>query len=79
MPQAYYSTVFEHSADAVWRVIRDFNNYPVRVDGGGESAIEEGRAGDAVGVVRNVLFDGRRLLSRPRGGGRLSEAQSNDG
>ena len=64
MPKAYYSTVFEHSADAVWRVIRDFNNYPVWVDGAGESEIEEGRAGDAVGAVRNVLYGGRRLRQR---------------
>lgn len=64
MAKAYYSTVFEQSADAVWRVIRDFNNYPVWVDGAGESEIEQGRAGDAVGAVRNVLYDGRRLRQR---------------
>ena len=64
MTRAYYSTVFEQSADEVWRVIRDFNNYPVWVDGAGESEIEEGRAGDAVGAVRNVLYDGRRLRQR---------------
>ena len=29
MTKAYYSTIFEQSADAVWSVIRDFNNYPV--------------------------------------------------
>jgi hypothetical protein len=32
MARSYYSTVFEQSADEVWRVIRDFNNYPVWVD-----------------------------------------------
>jgi Polyketide cyclase / dehydrase and lipid transport len=64
MAEAYYSTVFEQPADAVWRAIRDFNNYPVWVDGAGASAIEEGRAGDAVGCVRNVLYDGRRLRQR---------------
>ncbi|MEJ2375342.1 MAG: SRPBCC family protein [Pseudolabrys sp.] len=64
MPQAYYSTVFEHSADAVWRVIRDFKNYPVWVDGAGSSDIEDGRAGDAVGALRNVIYDGCRIRQR---------------
>ena len=27
MAKSYYSTVFDQSADAVWNVIRDFNNY----------------------------------------------------
>ena len=26
----------------VWKIVRDFNNYPVRVGGAGESAIEDG-------------------------------------
>ena len=60
MAKSYYSTVFEQPADEVWRVIRDFNNYPVWVDGAGESAIEDGRSGDAVGAVRNVLYQGGR-------------------
>jgi hypothetical protein len=40
--KAYYSNVFPQSADHIWSVIRDFNNYPVWVDGAGESHIEEG-------------------------------------
>jgi len=60
MAKSYYSTVFEQSADQVWRVIRDFNNYPVWVDGAGESEIEEGRSSDAVGAIRNVLYNGSR-------------------
>jgi hypothetical protein len=64
MAEAYYSTVFEHSADAMWRVIRDFNNYPVWVKGAGTSVIEDGKTGEAVGAVRNVLYDGRRLRQR---------------
>jgi len=64
MAKAYYSTVLEHSADAIWRVIRDFNNYPVWVDAAGSSEIEDGKAGDAVGCVRNVLYDGRRIRQR---------------
>jgi hypothetical protein len=60
MAKSYYSTVFDQSADQVWSVIRDFNNYPVWVDGAGESEIEDGRTGDAVGAVRNVLYQGSR-------------------
>jgi hypothetical protein len=40
------------------------NNYPVWVDGAGTSQIEDGRSGDAVGCVRNVLFDGRHIRQR---------------
>ncbi len=58
MARSYYSTVFEQSADAVWRMIRDFNNYPVWVDGAGTSQIEGGRSGDSVGAIRNVLYNG---------------------
>jgi hypothetical protein len=64
MARSYYSTVFEQSADEVWRVIRDFNNYPVWVDGAGESVIEQGGAGDAVGCVPNVLYQGSRRRQR---------------
>jgi hypothetical protein len=56
--RSYYSTIFAQSAGEVWAVIRDFNNYPVWVDGAGESAIEAGKSGDSVGAVRNVLYKG---------------------
>jgi Polyketide cyclase / dehydrase and lipid transport len=59
--RSYYSTIFEQSAAEVWRVIRDFNNYPVWVDGSGESEIEDGKSGDAVGAIRNVLYQGKRI------------------
>ena len=58
MSKSYYSTIFEQPADDVWGVIRDFNNYPVWVDGAGESEIEAGKSGDSVGAVRNVLYNG---------------------
>src|SRR3984957_16664149 len=61
MARAYYSTVFMQSADDLWSVIRDFNNYPVWVDGSGSSEIEDGKSGDAVGAVRNVLYQGKRI------------------
>jgi len=64
MAKSYYSTIFEHSADEVWNVIRDFNNYPVWVDGAGESEIESGKSGNSVGAVRNVLYEGRRIRQR---------------
>ena len=64
MARSYYSTVFDQSADAVWRVIRDFNNYPVWVDGAGSSEIEDGKTGEAVGCVRHVLYDGRHIRQR---------------
>ena len=60
MAKSYYSTVFEQSADEVWRVIRDFNNYPVWVDGAGQSHIEDGKTGESVGAIRDVLYKGMR-------------------
>jgi hypothetical protein len=64
MAKSYYSTVFEQSADAVWRVIRDFNNYPVCVDGAGTSHIEDGKTGESVGAIRNVLYKNMRRRQR---------------
>jgi hypothetical protein len=61
MARSYYSTIFEQPADAVWRVIRDFNSYPVWVDGAGSSEIEDGKSGDTVGAVRSVHFNGRHV------------------
>ena len=48
----------------MWKIIRDFNNYPVWVDGAGESRIEDGKSGDTVGAVRNVLYLERRIRQR---------------
>jgi hypothetical protein len=61
MAKSYYSTIFEYSADEIWNVIRDFNNYPVWVDGAGESEIKLGKSGDTVGAVRCVLYGGRHI------------------
>lgn len=60
MAKSYYSTIFDQPADEVWRVIRDFNNYPVWVDGAGASEIEDGKTGDTVGAIRSVLYNGNR-------------------
>ena len=64
MAKAYYSTVFEQAAPEVWKIVRDFNNYPVWVGGAGESEIEDGKSGDTVGAVRSVLYQGLRIRQR---------------
>ena len=64
MAKSYYSTIFEQPAEALWEIIRDFNNYPLWVDGAGESQIEAGRTGDSIGAVRNVLYRGTRRRQR---------------
>jgi len=61
MAKAYYSTVFDQSADAVWSVIRDFNAYSIWIDGVSDSHIENGRSGDAVGAIRNVTIGERKI------------------
>jgi hypothetical protein len=64
MARAYYSTIFREPAPQIWKIIRDFNNYPVWVNGAGESRIEAGRSGDAVGAVRQVVYRGRHIRQR---------------
>jgi hypothetical protein len=64
MAQAYYSTVIQQPASEVWKIVRDFNNYRAWVDGAGESRIEDGKSGDAVGAIRNVLYRDRQIRQR---------------
>jgi Polyketide cyclase / dehydrase and lipid transport len=64
MAKAYYSTVFEQPAAEIWEIVRDFNNYPVWVGGAGKSRIEDGKSGDSVGAVRNVLYQERSIRQR---------------
>ena len=64
MTSAYYSTIFRKPAADVWKIVRDFNNYPVWVGGAGESEIEDGKTGDTVGAVRSVHFNGRHIRQR---------------
>ena len=64
MARAYYSTVFEQPAGEVWKIIRDFNNYAVWVHGEGSSEIEQGKSGDSIGAVRNVVYRERRIRQR---------------
>ena len=55
MTKAYYSNVFPQSADHIWSIIRDFNNYPVWVDGTADSHIEAAKSGDTANAVRGVM------------------------
>ncbi|WP_338693926.1 MULTISPECIES: hypothetical protein [unclassified Bradyrhizobium] len=55
MAKAYYSAVFEQPAGDVWKIIRDFNNYPDWVHGEGVSEIEQGKSGDTVGGDRAFI------------------------
>jgi hypothetical protein len=64
MTTAYYSTIFRQSAPEIWKIVRDFNNYPVWVEGSGESRIEDGKSGDTVSAVRNVHYQGREIRQR---------------
>jgi len=61
MAKVYYSSVLDRPSDAVWAMVRDFNNYPAYIDEVTESHIEDGRAGDAVGAVRSFVYDGLRV------------------
>jgi hypothetical protein len=58
--KSYYSTIFEQSADEIWNI----NSYPVWLDGAGESEIEAGKAADAVGAVRNILYDDKLIRQK---------------
>jgi len=64
MNKVYYSTVIDQPADRVWSVIRDFNSYPVWVEGINESHLEDGKAGDAVGAIRNFSNADTRIRQR---------------
>ena len=64
MAKAYYSTVFEQPAPEVWKIVRDFNNYPIWVGGAGESKIEDGKSGNTVGAVRRVLYQDGHIRQR---------------
>src|SRR4051812_22574367 len=58
MARSYYSIVLDHSADAVWAVIRPFDHYAwAGVET--ETVIEDGKAGDQVGAVRRFEIGGR--------------------
>ena len=65
MTRAYASTVVDAPADEVWAHVRDFNGLPKWHPGIAESRIEDGRAADSVGCVRNFnLKDGTNIRER---------------
>jgi hypothetical protein len=64
MAKSYYSTVFDHAADRVWSVVRDFGNYTLWVDGVDDVHIEQGKAGDTVGAVRCVRMGDTQVRQR---------------
>jgi hypothetical protein len=63
VPRVYYSTVIDQTADTIWQVIRDFGRYEW-APGVAESAMEAGKAGDAVGGVRAFSYGGERMRQR---------------
>jgi Polyketide cyclase / dehydrase and lipid transport len=63
MPRAYYSTVFEQSANTVWRTIRCFDEY-AWAGTGVDAEMEDGKAGDAVGGVRRVATPDQPIRQR---------------
>jgi hypothetical protein len=63
MARSYYSTVFAESADDIWSVIRDFNNYSVWLPGT-TSRIENEKSGAAIGAIRNVQIGDRTIRQR---------------
>jgi len=74
--KSFYSTVLEYPASQVWDVVRDFNSYPIWVNGVNDSRIEEDLSGTSVGAIRDfwlscrsggesaVAIPRNRLLSR---------------
>lgn len=64
MIKVYTSSVIDAPADAVWRVIRDFNGLPNWHPAIADSRIEQGLPADQVGCVRNF---------RTRDGGTIRE------
>jgi hypothetical protein len=63
VPRAYYSTVFDQSADTVWRTIRAFDHYSW-AGTGIEAEMEDGKSGDAVGGIRRVANAGQPTRQR---------------
>ncbi len=61
---ACYSVIVDRPAADVWDVVRDFNSYPIWVNGVDESHIEEDLSGTAVGAVGNFALGGARRRQR---------------
>jgi hypothetical protein len=62
MAKAYGSAVIPAPATAVWAVVRDFNALPQWTPFVAESRIEQNKASDQIGCIRNFrLKDGGRI------------------
>ena len=64
MAKAYFSTVLNQPAEAVWALVRDFNDYPRYIDGVDQSVTEDTRSGDSVGAVRRFRYGGEWIRQR---------------
>lgn len=64
---SYYSLILDRSATEVWDTVRQFNSYPIWVNGVDDSHIEDGLSGTTVGAIRNFSMGGsdtrQRLLA----------------
>jgi len=65
MAKTYRSAVIPAPASAVWAIVRDFNALPLWTPFVADSRIEQNRAPDQIGCVRNFrLKDGGRIRER---------------
>lgn len=65
MANVFVSSVIDASPEEVWDAIRDFNGLPDWHPMIAESRIEDGKAADQVGCIRNfALSDGERIRER---------------
>lgn len=64
MAKSFYSMVLEQPASQVWDVVRDFNSYPIWVNGVNDSRIEEDLSGTSVGAIRDFSLGGARTRQR---------------
>jgi len=58
MHKAFFSAVLNSPVDHVWRLVRDFNDYPKYIEGVSESRFEDNKRGDEVGAVRRFCYGG---------------------
>lgn len=54
--QASFSVTLDHPVGNVWDTVRDFNSYPLWVNGVTESHIEDDLPGTTVGAVRDFVI-----------------------
>jgi hypothetical protein len=65
MAKAYFSTVFEQTAGAVWGIVRDFGNDYWWTHEPVKTVVEDGKSGYEIGAIRHVRgagFDFRQRL-----------------